>query len=74
MLKLELQLDNYIDVTRYHDRFSGLENLVDLSVKPVETNRHKVYDLVGITSTIGRQVLRGHFLVWVLPKPSGEII
>ena len=46
MLKLELQLDNYIDVTRYHDRFSGLENLVDLSVKLVETNRHNVYDLV----------------------------
>jgi hypothetical protein len=31
---------------RQDDRFSGLENLVDLSVKLVETNRHKVYDLV----------------------------
>ena len=31
---------------RHDDRFSGLENLVDLSVKLVETNRHNVYDLV----------------------------
>jgi hypothetical protein len=46
LLKLELQLDTYIDVMRQDDRFSGLENLVDLSVKLVETNRHKVYGLV----------------------------
>jgi hypothetical protein len=46
LLKLELQLDTYIDVMRQDDRFSGLENLVDLSVKLVETNRHKIYDLV----------------------------
>jgi len=53
LLKLELQLDTYIDVMRQDDRFSGLENLVDLSVflsillvKLVETNRHKVYELV----------------------------
>ncbi|XP_004954797.1 uncharacterized protein LOC101785022 [Setaria italica] len=46
LLKLGLQLDTYIDVMRQDDRFSGLENLVDLSVKLVETNRHKVYDLV----------------------------
>ena len=31
---------------RQDDRISCLENLVDLSVKLVETNRHKVYDLV----------------------------
>jgi hypothetical protein len=31
---------------RHDDRFSGIENLVDLSVKLVETNRHNVYDLV----------------------------
>jgi hypothetical protein len=31
---------------RQDDRFNGLQNLVDLSVKVVETNRHKVYDLV----------------------------
>ena len=46
MLKLELQFYTYIDVMRHDDRFSGLENLVDLSVKLVETNRHNVYDLV----------------------------
>jgi len=31
---------------RHDDRFSGIENLVDLLVKLVETNRHNVYDLV----------------------------
>jgi hypothetical protein len=31
---------------RYDDRFNGVENLVDLSVELVETNRHDVYDLV----------------------------
>ena len=31
---------------RHDDRFSGLENLVDLSVNIMETNRHNVYDLV----------------------------
>ena len=46
MLKLELQLDNYIDDIRQDDSFKGLENLVDLSVKLVETKRHIVYDLV----------------------------
>ncbi|RLM80141.1 uncharacterized protein C2845_PM12G08020 [Panicum miliaceum] len=46
LLKLELQLDNYIDVMRQDDRFSVIENLIDLSVKLVETNSHKVYDLV----------------------------
>ena len=46
LVRLELQLDTYIDVMRHDDRFSGLENLVDLSVKLVETNRHNVYDLV----------------------------
>jgi hypothetical protein len=46
LLKLELQLDTYIDVMRYDDRFNGVENLVDLSVELVETNRHDVYDLV----------------------------
>ena len=46
LLRLELQLDTYIDVMRQDDRFNGLQNLVDLSLKLVETNRHKVYDLV----------------------------
>jgi hypothetical protein len=31
---------------RHDDRFSGKENVVDLSVKLVETNRHNVYNLV----------------------------
>jgi hypothetical protein len=46
LLKLELQLDNYIDDVRQDDSFKGLENLVDLSVKLVQTKRHKVYDMV----------------------------
>ena len=63
---------------RQDDRISGLENLVDLSVKLVETNRHKVYDLVYLLIKLvlllpwRRQVLRGHFLEWILSKPSGE--
>jgi hypothetical protein len=44
--KLELQLDNYIDDIRQDDSFKSLGNLVDLSVKLVETKRHIVYDLV----------------------------
>ena len=46
LLKLELQLDNYIDDMRRDDNFRGLESPVDLSVKLVETKRHKVYDMV----------------------------
>jgi len=46
LLKLELQLDNYIDDIRQDDRFKGLDNIIDLSVKLVETKRHKVYDMV----------------------------
>ena len=46
LLKLELQLDNYIDDMRRDETFQGLQNLVDLSVKLVETKRHKVYDMV----------------------------
>jgi hypothetical protein len=44
--KLELQLDNYIDDIRQDDCFKDLDNLVDLSVKLVETSRHTVYDMV----------------------------
>lgn len=79
LVRLELQLDTYIDVMRHDDRFSGLENLVDLSVKLVETNRHNVYDLVYLLLKMvffyrwRRQVLRGHFLVWILSKPNEEI-
>ncbi|XP_066385371.1 uncharacterized protein [Miscanthus floridulus] len=46
LLKLELQLDNYIDDMRHDDSFKGLDNIVDLSAKLVETKRHKVYDMV----------------------------
>jgi hypothetical protein len=31
---------------RREDSFQGINNIVDLSVKFVETNRHNVYDLV----------------------------
>lgn len=46
LLKLDLQLDNYIDGIREDDRFKDITNLVDLSVKLVETKRHKVFDMV----------------------------
>ena len=45
-MKLDLQLDNYVDDVRQNDSFKGLVNLVDLSVKLVKTNRHKLYDMV----------------------------
>jgi hypothetical protein len=44
--RLETQLDNSIDDVRKDDSFKCLNNLVDLSVKLVETNRDQVYDLV----------------------------
>ena len=31
---------------RQDDRFKGLDNIVDLLVKLVQTKRHKVYDMV----------------------------
>jgi hypothetical protein len=46
LLNLELQLDNYIDDVRQDDSFKGPDNLVDLSVKLVETKRHKVHYMV----------------------------
>ncbi|XP_072147483.1 uncharacterized protein [Setaria viridis] len=46
LLKLELQLDNYINDMRRDDSLKGLDNIVDLSVKLVQTWRHKVYDMV----------------------------
>ena len=46
LLKLELQLDNYINNMRHDDSFKGLDNIVDLSVKIIETKKHKVYDMV----------------------------
>ena len=46
MIHLELQLDNYIDDMRNDENFQGLGNLVDLSVKLVQTGRHIVHHLV----------------------------
>jgi len=46
LVQLELQLDNYIDDLKRTECFQGLDNIVDLSVKLVDTNRHKVYDMV----------------------------
>jgi len=46
LVKLELQLDNYIDDIRDEDSFKCLTNLVVLSVKLVQTGRHNVYDMV----------------------------
>ncbi|CAN6328856.1 unnamed protein product, partial [Urochloa humidicola] len=46
LLKLEMQVDNYIDDLRKDDNFKGLNSLVDLSVKLVQTKRDKIYDLV----------------------------
>ncbi|KAM3244191.1 hypothetical protein ACQJBY_055857 [Aegilops geniculata] len=45
-IHLELQLDNYIDDMRNDENFQGLGNLVDLSVKLVQTGRHIVHHLV----------------------------
>jgi hypothetical protein len=46
LLRLEMQLDNYIDDMRREDIFHDINNLIDLSVKLVHTNRHNDYDLV----------------------------
>ena len=46
LMKLDLQLDNYIDDVRQNDSFKGLVDLVDLSLKLVQTNRHILYDMV----------------------------
>lgn len=46
LFKLELPLDNYIDAMRGDDNFKGLNSLVDLLVKFVETKRHTMFDMV----------------------------
>jgi hypothetical protein len=46
LLKLDLQLDNYIDGIREDDRFKDITDLMDLSVKLVEIKRHKVFDMI----------------------------
>jgi ABC-type siderophore export system fused ATPase/permease subunit len=46
LLRLDLQLETFIDDMRKAELFKGLNNLVDLSVKLVETKRDKVYHWV----------------------------
>lgn len=46
LLRLEMQLENYIDDMRREESFQGINSIVELSVKLVQTNRHNVYDLV----------------------------
>ncbi|PUZ40799.1 hypothetical protein GQ55_9G452100 [Panicum hallii var. hallii] len=43
LLRLDLQLETFIDDMRKDELFKGINNLVDLSVKLVETKRDKVY-------------------------------
>ena len=68
LIFLELQLDNYIDDMRKDENFNGLENLVDLSVKLVETRRHIVYHFVYMLLKLvlfllwRPQMLKEHFL------------
>jgi len=63
---------------RQDDRISCLENLVDLSVKLVETNRHKVYDLVYLLIKlvlllpVATASVERAFSGIDLSKPSGE--
>ena len=46
LIHLELQLGNYIGDMRKDENFQGLGNLVDLSVKLVQTGRHIVHNFV----------------------------
>ena len=46
LMKLDFQLENYIDNVRQNNSFKGLVNLVDLSVKLVQTNRYTLYDMI----------------------------
>ena len=62
-MKLDLQLDNYIDDMRQNDIFKGIVNLAHLSVKLVQTNRHRLYDMVYM-------LLK---LVWLLPIATTSV-
>ena len=63
MVKLDLQLDNYIDDMRQNDIFKGIVNLAHLSVKLVQTNRHTLYNMVY---TLFK-------LAWLLPIATTSI-
>ncbi len=45
LMKLELQLDTYIDDMREDDRFKGQNNIGELSIKLVETKKQKLLSL-----------------------------
>ncbi|XP_047086721.1 uncharacterized protein LOC124698260 [Lolium rigidum] len=46
LIRLEFQLDTFINDMRRDDRFKCVNHLGELSIKLVETNKHVVYDLV----------------------------
>ncbi|XP_010670598.3 uncharacterized protein LOC104887624 [Beta vulgaris subsp. vulgaris] len=46
VMSLELQLDIFIENMRSDNRFRDLNDLNSLSMKLVETNRHKTYPLI----------------------------
>jgi hypothetical protein len=46
LLRLDLQFETFTDDMRKYEMFKGLNNLVDLSIKLVETKRDKVYHWV----------------------------
>jgi hypothetical protein len=46
IIRSNLQLHNCIDDTRHDDSFKGLDNIVDISFKLVETKWYKVYNMV----------------------------
>nr|CAH65861.1 OSIGBa0126J24.6 [Oryza sativa] len=48
LVRLDLQLERFIDDMRKDQMFKGLNSLVDLSVKLVETKRDKVYNWVYV--------------------------
>lgn len=46
LIRLQFQLDIFIDDMRKDDRFIGLNSLGELSIRLVKTNKHVLYDLV----------------------------
>ena len=47
---MQLSIPIYIDDMRKYEMFKGLNNLVELSVKLVETKRDKVYNSMYLNS------------------------
>jgi hypothetical protein len=46
LIRLKIQLHNYIDDMRRDDCFQDINSIVGLSVKLVQINMHNIYDLV----------------------------